>query len=115
MDMQAVVDGKVDELWHKVVYSCNKIMNQAEIYGIQLMDIPEPNIHQIAKLFDSIVIPLLDELARDFEFSPESGIRIANIKKLTMHLRAITIAIDEENVEKFDEALALLNQEPMII
>lgn len=115
MDMQAVVDGEVEKVWHKVVYACNKIMGHAQVYGIQLMDIPDPNIFQVAKSIEKFVIPLLDELARDYEFSPESGIRVANIKTLSIHLRELIVAIDEQDVKRFNEVTALLNAEPMLI
>jgi hypothetical protein len=115
MDMQAVVDGEVENVWHKVVYSCNKIMDHAQVYGIKLMDIPEPNIHQLAKSIEKFVIPLLDELARDYDFSPESGIRVANIKTLSIHLRELIVAIDEQDVNRFNQVIALLNNEPMLI
>jgi hypothetical protein len=79
------------------------------------MDIPDPNIKQIAKAFDTIVIPLLDELARDYDFSPESGMKIANIRMYTLHLRAITIAIDSNDEAAFNKHVDLLMAESMLI
>jgi hypothetical protein len=112
--VQDMIDGKVQELWNNVVHSCNKVLSHAEIYGFQLMDIPDPNVRQIAKAFDTIVIPLLDELARDYDFSPESGMKIASIKTYALHLRAITIAIDENNMEAFNKNVDLLMSESML-
>ncbi len=112
--MQSKVDGKVQVLWDSVVSSCNTVLHHADMYGFQLMTLPDPNIHQIAKLFDVVVIPLLDELVRDCDFSPESGMKIANIKTYAMHLRAITIAIEEDNCDAFDKAVSLLMSESML-
>lgn len=78
------------------------------------MEIPDPNVRQIAKAFDFVVIPLLDELSRDYEFSPESGMKIANIKTYALHLRAITIAIDNNDLEEFNKNVSLLMSEPML-
>lgn len=112
--MKDLVDGKVQELWENVVHSCNKVLSHAEVYGFQLMDIPDPNVRKIAKAFDTIVIPLLDDLARDYEFSPESGMKMASIKTYAMHLRAITIAIDENNTEEFNKNVDLLTSESLL-
>lgn len=108
------IDGQVQELWCSVVRSCNMVLHHAKVYGIQLMDIPDPDIHKIAKVFDTVVIPLLDELARDYEFSPESGMKMANIKQFAMHLRAITIAVDEDDAEELNRDVDLLTNEAML-
>ncbi|KAF3978732.1 MAG: hypothetical protein HFP77_00400 [Methylococcales symbiont of Iophon sp. n. MRB-2018] len=112
--MDSIVDAKVQELWSNVVISCNKVLSHAELYGFQLMDLPNPNVRQIAKAFDTIVIPLLDELARDYELSPESGMKMASIKTYTLHLRAITIAIDKDDIVAFNKNVDLLMSESML-
>lgn len=112
--MENIVDGKVHELWENVVATCNRVLHQAEFYGFQLMSLPDPNIHDIAKTFDTLVIPLLDSLVRDYEFSPESGMKIANIKTYALHLRAITIAIDEDDQDSFNKSVDLLMSESML-
>lgn len=108
------IDGKVQELWNSVVHSCNKVLSHAERYGFHLMEIPDPNVRQIAKNFDLIVIPFLDDLVREYEFSPESGMKMASIKTYSMHLRAITVAIDKGNQADFDKNVALLMSESML-
>lgn len=113
--MKDKVDGKVHELWESVVTTCNRVLYLAEFYGFQLMSLPDPNVHDLAKMFDTVVIPLLDQLARDHDFSPESGIKIANIKTYAMHLRAITIAIDEDDKDAFDTGVNLLMSENMLV
>lgn len=113
--MTIEVDGKIQELWENVVISCNKILHNAELYGFQLMEIPDPNVHMVKKMFDQVVIPLLDDLANDYEFSPESGLKIANIRVYALHLRAISIALIEDDEEKFHTHIDLLLQESMLL
>ncbi len=112
--MVSIVDGKVERLWEHVVRSCNTILHHADLYGFELMTIPDPNVHQIAKMFDSIVIPLLDDLAKNYDFSAESGMKIANIKTYALHLRAITIAIDNDDKQSFEANVDLLLRETML-
>lgn len=112
--MKDQIDGKVQILWDNVVFSCNKVLIHADVYGFQLMGIPDPDVHKIAKMFDTIVIPLLDELARDYDFSPGSGMKIASIKTYALHLRAITIAIDENDNDAFNKNVDLLMAESML-
>lgn len=78
--MKNSVDGKVQLLWDSVVKTCNTVLHHADMYGFQLMSLPNLDVHQMAKMLDTVVIPLLDGLARDYDFSPESGMKIANIK-----------------------------------
>lgn len=111
--MAGIVDDKVQALWENVVQACNKILYHAKVYGFQLMTIPDPNIHDIARTFDTVVIPLLDDLA-DYNFSPESGMKMANIKMYALHLRAITIAIDKNDKDEFDKNVGLLMSESML-
>lgn len=115
MNAQQQTDSKVHILWELVVHSCNRVLDHAHVYGFRLMDIPDPNINQIAELFDVHIIPLLDKLAREHEFSPESGIKIANIKQYTLHLRAITLAISNDDHAEFERIVDLLKAEPMLV
>ncbi len=112
--MESAVDGKVQELWESVVSTCNKVLSHADLYGFQLMSLPNPNIHHMAKLFDTVVIPILDDLARNHEFSPVSGMKMANIRTYALHLRAITIAINDDNKESFNYNVNLLMSESML-
>lgn len=108
------VSKKVQKLWEHVVVSCNKVLHHADFYGFQLMELPDPNVHQVAKMFDQIIIPMLDDLVRNYDFSPEDGMKIANIRTYTLHLRAITIAIDDGNSQSFTENVDLLMGESML-
>lgn len=113
-DMESIVDLNVQKLWGHVVTSCNRVLHHAEVYGFQLMDLPDPNIHQMANVIDTVVLPVLDELARRYDFSPESGMKVANIRTYAMHLRAINIAIKENDSVAYYKNVDLLMAEPMI-
>lgn len=108
------IDQRVQVLWEQVVIACNKVLKHANVHGFGFMDIPDPNVHEMAWMLDNVVCPLLDRLVVSGQFSPESGIKAANIKQYTLHLRVITLALDQQDEEKFNEAVARLEKESMI-
>ena len=110
-----IVDHKVQVLWEGVIRTCNKVMNHANIYGFSLMEIPDPDVHKMARTLEHIVIPILDEVIRNSEFSAESGIKMANIRQYTLHLREITYALDDGDKDKFYENVDILANEAMIV
>ena len=109
------VDQSVEELWESVVHTCNRVISQAEFYGFQLMSLPDPNIHEVSKSLNLIVCPLLDELTNQAAFSPESGMKIANIKQYNLHLREIVLALDEGCADNFYKSVEKLSSEAMLI
>lgn len=109
------VDQSVQELWEQVVQTCNRVINQAEMHGFQLMALADPNVHEVSKMLDLIVCPLLDSLVKDAEFSPQSGMKMANIRQYNLHLREITLALDENCVDKFNTSVENLSREAMLI
>ena len=60
----SAIDRSVGELWEQVVYTCNRVIHQANLFGFQLMSFPEPNVHDVSKQLDSVVCSLLDMLVR---------------------------------------------------
>lgn len=115
IDLQdALIDQEVVAFYGEAIATCNKILNQAKIYGFSLMHLPDPNIHSIVKLFENIIIPILDGLCKSGDFSPDSGIRIANIKQYTLHLREISLALEQGDKNKFSKAVSELQHEPML-
>ncbi len=112
--MEENIDLKVQELWIEVIEACNRVISHANIYGIHFSNMRPPSVHDIAKAFDKYVIPFLDDLATNSDFSPESGMKMANIKTYALHLRGITLAIESEDREKFNEYLTLLKSESML-
>ena len=110
----SLVDLRVNQLWENVIQSCTSVLRNAELYGFQFMHIPDPDVHQIAKSFDTVVIPMLDAICQNYTFSPESGIKIANIRTYSLHLRAITNAIHASNEEDFYRCVDLLLSEPLL-
>ena len=110
-----VIDGKIQDLWEGVVAVVNKVTKHADVYGFELMTIPDPDVHKLTRALDMVVVPYLDELVRTVEFSPESGIKMANIRQYTLHLREITIALDEKDQVLFDKTIELLVNSPMLV
>lgn len=110
----STIDAAVTEFWGHVVDTCNRIISQANVYGFEFMDLPEPNVYQVSKALDSFVCPFLDTVTRIGDFSPESGIRIANIRQYNLHLREVVLALEEGNQENFKVAIEKLSSESMI-
>lgn len=108
------IETEINRLWDSVVKHCNKTLKQADIYGFQLMDIQDPDVHTILKTLDKVVIPTLDAIIDEFDFSPESGMKVACIKTYTLHLRRISIAISNDDLESFNIAIADLQNEAML-
>jgi hypothetical protein len=110
----ALIDKEVFSLYEQVIDTCNKILAHANVFGFSLMHVPDPNIHSIVIVLEGAVIPLLDMLVKSGDFSPESGIRIANIKQYTLHIREIVLALEQEDKIKFNRAVSLLKSESML-
>lgn len=113
-DVESAIDATITEFWGQVVHTCNRILSQAKVYGFEFMDLPEPNVYQVSKALDSYVCPFLDKIIREGDFSPESGIRIANIRQYNLHLREVVLALEEGNHENFKVAIEKLSSEAMI-
>lgn len=111
----SAIDKAVTEVWDDVIQICNLVMKQANIYGFELMGSTEPNVHQVSKLLDSVISPLLDTMMRIGDFSPESGIKIANIRQYNLHLREISLALDKDDKQAFKAAVKKLSSEAHII
>lgn len=109
------IDQSVQELWEQVVQTCNRVIHQTKIHGFQLMAIADPNVHEVSKMLDLYVCPLLDNLVKEAEFSPQSGIKIANIRQYNLHLREITLALDAKDRTKFNQSVENLSREAMLI
>lgn len=113
MDDLQLESATLAELWHQIVDSCMRVLNHAKIYGFCLMDIPDPNIHDIERNL-TILSRLLDELANDAHYIGYQGTKIASLKQYTLHIKAIAIALSEGNRLEFERAIVRLQEEPMI-
>jgi len=109
-----LIDKKVIAVYKQVIETCNKILNHANILGFHLMHVPEPNVHSIIVVLEGVIIPLLDKLTMSGDFSPESGIKIADIKQYTLHIREISLSLEQGDREKFNRSVATLQHEPML-
>lgn len=110
-----IIDEHVQVLWEGVVQTLNKVIHHANIYGFELMTIPDPDVHKISQALDNVVLPTLEIIIKGTEFSPESGLKMDNIKQYALHLREIRYAIDNNVKEDFDRIIALLESSPMIV
>ena len=110
----SVIDRHVLESYESVIKIYNTVMRNAGLLGIHLDIIQDPTVQQIVHLLDVVVIPTLDRLLGYEHLSPESGIRIANIRQYALHLRCLQIAIADQSIEAFDAALVKLQAEAML-
>lgn len=111
-----LVRQKVSQVWDLTISFCNKVLQHCDVYGIQLMDIPDPNVHQMHHSLSVVVLPMLEKLSEDpnVDLEPEDGIRIANIKQYIWHLSNVVSAIIKDNEQAFDEAVMALSREAHI-
>lgn len=111
---QSKVDKAVSILWAEVVSVVNKVLAHAEIYGFQLMNLPDPNVHDIARTLESAILPIINKLIDEYDFSPESGIKMCNIGKVSEILRDIVNALNNEDIDTFHESVDRLKSEAML-
>jgi hypothetical protein len=114
-DIGAIIDTEVMRLYEHVIYTCNKILRQAKIFGFHFMNVPDPNIHEMVQVLEHLIVPVLDNLCDSGNFSPESGIKVANIKQYTQHIREIATALDKEDRDRFYAGVATLDKEAMLL
>ena len=112
--LDQVIDGRIQEIWEKVIHTCNRVLHQANYHGFELMHKANPNVHEVARTLEHIICPLLDEIVRNADISPDSGVRMANIRQYTLHLREMTIALDNGDQQKFNGAVSALDAESML-
>ena len=116
IDQKELVGIKVNQIWEGVVGLCSKVLRQADVYGVELMHIPDdPNIFKLEKLLTYAVCPILDALCKKDDLPPDYGMKVDNIRQYAIHLRNIIRAIESKSHEEFDHHVALLSKEPMIL
>lgn len=112
--MNETVKKSVLAAWDATILFCNRVLQHCHVYGIRLMDIPNPNIHDLHNLLKLAVLPVLTKLAEDHCVEPEDGIKIDNIRQYSWHLEKIVAAIDADDERAFSEAVAALSKEAHI-
>ncbi|HRJ52301.1 MAG TPA: hypothetical protein PLE99_06015 [Candidatus Thiothrix moscowensis] len=111
----SLIDDEVKAIYEEVIHTCNRIINHSNIYGFQLMHIPDPNIHQMSRTLDEMVVPIIDRLVVYGDFSPESGLKIVNVRQYVLHIRELTLALANQDKSAFDQVVSVLKKEAMII
>lgn len=112
----AEIKQKIAEIWEGVIRLCSRVLKNADIYGYQLMHLPEdPNIFKLEKLLSHVVCPVLDSISSDSPLEPEEALKIDNMKQYTLHLRSIIRAIEAADKDGFERSVSILQAEPMIL
>ena len=86
-----------------------------QYFGVFLDARPRPKhpfIHRLSGR--GCCAPLLDKLIASGDLSPTSGIKIANVKQYNFHIRAIVLALEQDDREAFNKAVSLLQNESML-
>jgi hypothetical protein len=111
---EVIISDKIYGLWEDVRKTCNRVLQQANMYGFGLMHIPDPNVKNVAQTLNFVVVPMLDKLADKAEINPELGLKIVNMRQYALHLREIAIALGTGDELKFDRVVEMLRKEPML-
>lgn len=110
-----LIDNEVQEVYETVIQTCNKILNHADTLGFEFMHKPDPDVHQMSWLLETVILPTIDKLVLQGDFSPESGIKVANIRQYTLHIRQMTHALNSQNKVEFERIVTILNSEAMLV
>lgn len=108
--IEETFEKNIELLWQNVVKNCNNILKYAEVHGLMLMEIQNPNVHDVLETLN-FIIPVIDKISKSCEFSPESGMKLANIKTYTLHLKEISLAVETGNASLFESAIEKLDGE----
>lgn len=75
-----------------------------------------PNAHQLERLLSMVIIPQLEvALSGGIDFTePHQQLMLNNVNQYALHLRRIVSAINEDNEQKFDQAVQELRGEAWI-
>ena len=108
-------DEKVDKTYDIIVRLCRKVKVAAEIYGLDIArEMDKPTLAQICETIELILLPVLDNVAIRGQFSPESGMKTANVRTYSIHLQQLCLAAGNRDQAGFDLALENLKSEAML-
>lgn len=111
----AVEDQIVNQTYEIIVGICQKVKTAADLYGIGIVtEMSKPTLAQLCETIEFILIPFLDRVAIRGQFSPESGMKTANVKTYSIHLHQLCLAADKQDQEGFASALENLKSEAML-
>lgn len=110
-----VNDAVAEEIYNAVVRICHKVKKAADLYGLGLAEeMDKPSLAQVCSTIELVFIPMLDNVAVRDQFSPESGMKAANIRTYSIHLQTLCNAVDRQDQDGFDMALRNLKSEAML-
>jgi len=104
----------IHSVWEDVVQVCNTALHHSEIFGFQLMSLPEPNIASLYKSLNFSAIPILEKLLTDYDFDHDDGRKLLNIKHYVGLLKDISYSIESEDEDEFNKAVAALKKQSYI-
>ena len=108
-------DQIVEQTYDIIVRLCQKVKIAAELYGLEIArEMDRPTLAQICETIELVLIPVLDNVAVRGQFSPESGMRTANVRTYSIHLQQLCLAASNQDQQGFDDALENLKSEAML-
>ncbi|PSU36561.1 MULTISPECIES: hypothetical protein [Photobacterium] len=114
-DMDTELSVQIIDLWDSVVRVCNKTLHHADIYGFNLMHIPDPSISKIIQGIELQIYPILEALINKGYLNIEDEMALFNVKIYLEYLSSVVNALKTGNVENFDIAVKKLSNQAMIL
>ena len=108
------VTALVHQAWEHIVRVCNTTLTHADIYGFQLMSLPEPDVASLYRSLTFTAMPVLERLITDFEFDHDEERKLINMKHYLLLLKTLVLAIEADNEEEFTQAIAVLNRQSFL-
>lgn len=110
----ALIKDKVERLWHKVMESSRKFINDSKKFGFQGIEIlPNPNVHQMLRslrLADGAFEILMAD-ADDADLDTHDFRLIFNAKQQILHMERVATALKNKDQIGYDEAVLLLERQ----
>lgn len=111
----AIEDHLVDQTYEIIVRICQKVKVAADLYGLGIAEeMDKPTLAQLCETIELMLIPVLDKVAERGQFSPESGMKTANVRTYSLHLQDLCSAAGNKDQGEFDVALENLKSEAML-
>jgi hypothetical protein len=94
---------------------CNRVIRHADLYGYELMELPDPDVHKMGHLMDVFIIPLLDRVYQSPHLLPDDAMTIDNVRQYSLNLKNVIDAINRDSLEDFERAIQSLRDEAMLL
>jgi hypothetical protein len=108
------VSNLINEAWEGVIQVCNTALHHADVFGYQLMSLPEPNLAALYNNLNFSAIPVLEKLLTDYDFDHDDGRKLMNMKLYLNLLKDIVLAIEADKEEVFTKTIETLKNQSFI-